>query len=65
MHWLANGDETQVSLEPVLGKCSDDKFATRGLILVRTRPQREGGGVYRPQNGCIEQWVLWAPEILF
>ena len=29
----------------------------------------EGGGypppLYRPQNGCTEQWVLWAPEILF
>ena len=32
-----------------------------GAILVRTRPQR-GGGV--PQNGCTEQWVLWAPGIL-
>ena len=20
------------------------------------------GGLYRPQNGCTEQWVLWAPE---
>ena len=24
-----------------------------------------GGGLYRPQNGCTEQWVLWAPEIWF
>ena len=24
-----------------------------------------GGGLYRPQNGCTDQWVLWAPEILF
>ena len=43
----------------------------RGPIPVRTRPQRGGGGyppLYRPQNGCTEQWVLWvpeAPEILF
>ena len=36
-----------------------------GPILARTRPQRGGGGLYRPQNGCTEQWVLWAPEILF
>ena len=21
-----------------------------------------GGGLYKPQNGCTEQWVLWAPE---
>ena len=38
----------------------------RGLLPARTRPQ--GGGappLYRPQNGCTEPWVLWAPEILF
>ena len=35
-------------------------------------PTPKGGGgvpppipLYRPQNGCTEQWVLWAPEILF
>ena len=33
-----------------------------GPLLVRTRPQRVGRGLYRPQNGCMEQWVLWAPE---
>ena len=21
--------------------------------------------LYRPQNGCTEQWVLWAPDIFF
>ena len=29
-------------------------------------PDPKGGGypppLYRPQNGCTEQWVLWAPE---
>ena len=38
-------------------------MCSRGPILVRTRPH--GGGVhpplYKPQNGCTEQWVLWAP----
>ena len=43
----------------------------RGLLPARAQPQRGGGGggggrpLYRPQNGCMEQWVLWAPEILF
>ena len=21
-----------------------------------------GGGLYRPGNGCTEQWFLWVPE---
>ena len=31
-------------------------------------PKGGGGGpppLYRPQNGCTEQRVLWAPDILF
>ena len=41
--------------------------SARGVLLVRTQPQGGGGypPLYRPQNGCTEQWVLWAPEILF
>ena len=50
---------------------------TRELLLVRIRPKGGGGGgvgtgprggggggggLYRPQNGCTEQWVFWAPE---
>ena len=23
-----------------------------------------GGGGYRPQNGSMEQWVLWALEVI-
>ena len=38
----------------------------RGLLPARTRPQRGGATppppLYRPQNGCTEQWVLRAPE---
>ena len=25
-------------------------------------PKGEGGGVCGPQNGCMGQWILWAPE---
>ena len=42
-----------------------------GVAAGQGRPQRGGGGrlpLYGPHNGCMEQWVLWAPqapEILF
>ena len=39
-----------------------------GVLPARTRPQAPPPPPYRPQNGCTEQWVLWAPaalEILF
>ena len=36
----------------------------QGVLPARTQPQGGGGGgLYRPQNGCTEQWVLWAPEV--
>ena len=39
-------------------------MCARGMLLVRTRPKGPSP-LYRPQNGCTEQWVLCAPEILF
>ena len=26
-------------------------------------PRGGGGGLYGPQNGSTEQWVLWVPEV--
>ena len=38
-------------------------FGPRGALLVRTRPQRGGGGgLYGPQNCRTEQGALSAPE---
>ena len=34
---MANGDETQVSLEPLSGKCLDDKFAHRIVVRINGR----------------------------
>ena len=34
MHWLANRDETQVSLEHVSDKCLDDKLANRVVVRI-------------------------------
>ena len=36
----------------------------RGALLVGTRPQRGGGGLYGPQNCHTEQCALSAPEAL-
>ena len=37
MHWLANGDDTQVSLEPVSGKCLGEKSANRVVVRINGR----------------------------
>ena len=37
VHWLANEDETQVSLVPLSGKCLDDKSANRVVVRINGR----------------------------
>ena len=39
--WLANGDETQVSLEPVPTKCLDNKGANKVIVKINTRAKKQ------------------------
>ena len=41
MHWLASGDETQVSLQPMLGKCLDDKSANQVVVRINGRHKKK------------------------
>ena len=41
MHWLANGNETQVLVQPVSGKCLHDKSANRVLVRINGRHKKK------------------------
>ena len=52
MHWLANRDETQVSLEHVSDKCLDDKSAKRVVVRINGCHKNE----FPPSCTLLSNW---------
>ena len=43
----------------------EERVTVQGPVKEQQPDGMSHRGLYRPQNGCTGQWLLWAPEILF